>query len=81
MEGAELTGMRLSAQTYVQNVTMSLLNPKTGTWVEQTMKEPITDPERYIGPNGILYVQFRTDSSNQYAEIQEPMLILEGRMM
>ena len=81
VEGAELTGMRLSAQTYVQNVTMSLLNPKTGTWVEQTMKEPITDPERYIGPNGILYVQFRTDSSNQYAEIQEPMLILEGRMM
>jgi len=55
------------------------LNAATGKWDEIKLNEEIPKPEQYLDGDGMLYLQFRPDTQELYAEIPTPMISVEGR--
>ena len=44
------------------------------------MNEDIPEPGNYRDGEGRLYLQFRPDMNEMYAEVPTPMITLEGRL-
>ena len=56
------------------------LNARTGEWDEVPINEPIANPEDYLDAEGKLYLQFRSDTQDQYVDIPTPGLLIEGKL-
>ena len=56
------------------------LNARTGEWNEVPINEPIANPEDYLDAEGKLYLQFRSDTQDQYVDIPTPGLLIEGKL-
>ena len=59
---------------------MYILNVNTREWEENKMNADVKDPDRYLDGEGRIYVQFRSDSQDMYADIPTPLINLEGRV-
>lgn len=64
---------------YASQTRPYALNAKTGAWDEIRLNEDIREPEDYLDEKGCLYLQFRPDTQEMYAEIPTPMITLEGK--
>ena len=56
------------------------LNAEKREWEEIKLNEDISNPGRYIDAEGRLYLQFRNDTQDMYADIPTPLINLEGRL-
>ena len=56
------------------------LNARTGEWDEVRINEPIANPEDYLDAEGKLYLQFRSETQDQYVDIPTPGLLIEGKL-
>lgn len=73
--------LRLAMEKYYSGQTKAYaLNAATGAWDEIRLNEDIPGPEKYLDAAGQLFLQFRPDTQEMYAEIPTPMIILEGRL-
>ena len=80
VKDARIRKLRVVMEAYYNSQTrVYALNTKTGAWDEIRLNEDITGPERYVDGDGNLYIQFRPDTQEMYAEIPTPMITLEGR--
>lgn len=77
---AQIDRLVFYCDVYANSVRLYLYDGED--WVEQPLAKPVDDPERYIGEDGRLYIQFRADASaDEYnMEITTPLLLLEGRV-
>lgn len=64
---------------YASDTRAYALNTVTGTWDEIRMNEDIPEPGSYLDGEGRLYLQFRPDTNEMYAEVPTPMITLEGK--
>ena len=79
--GVKVSALQVVLESYYANVSrVYALNAKTREWEEIRLGTDIAYPERYLDENGRLYLQFRSDSQDMYAEIPMPMITLEGRV-
>ena len=69
----------IQSSYYIDQTVAYALNVRDHTWEQIEMNVNIDHPERYLDENGKLYVQFRLDGKNMYADISTPMIIVEGR--
>ena len=51
----------------------------TGAWDEIRTNEDIPEPANYVDGEGRLFLQFRPDTQEMYAEVPTPMITLEGK--
>jgi len=73
--------LRLAMESYYTNDARAYaLNAETGAWDEIRMNEDIPEPGRYLDGEGRLYLQFRPNTNEMYAEVPTPMITLEGRL-
>ena len=73
--------LRLAMESYYASEARAYaLNVTTGAWDEIRMNEDIPKPENYLDGEGRLYLQFRPDTKEMYAEIPTPLITLEGRL-
>ena len=71
----------LMEQTYYANQCRAYaLDTVENEWKAIRLNEDIPDPDRFLNENGCLYLQFRNNTSDIYADIPMPMITLEGRM-
>ena len=82
----DLKGIRVETLQVLQNsyytgqITAYALNKETREWEEIPLNADISNPERYLDENGKLYLQFRSDGQDMYADISTPLITLEGRL-
>lgn len=80
LKGARIDKLRLVMEKWYSGQTTAwALNAGTGTWDAIGLNEDIPQPEKYLDREGNLYLQFRPDTQEMYAEIPTPMIMLEGR--
>ena len=65
---------------YVSQCRAFALNAEEHRWEEIKLNEDIKDPGRFLDQSGRLYLQFRNDGSDMYADIPTPLISLEGRL-
>ena len=81
MAGVKVTKLQVLMDYYYQNqARVYALNAEKREWEEIHMNEDIPNPERYLDSKGRLYLQFRSDSADMYADISTPVINLEGRV-
>lgn len=81
MAGVKAEGMRVLIESYYTNQCRAYaLNAEKREWEEIKLNEDIKDPGRYISKDGRIYLQFRGDSQDMYADIPTPLISLEGRL-
>lgn len=82
----ELAGVRVESlqvvenSYYVNQAKAYALNAEKQEWEEIPINADIKNPERYLDEEGRLYIQFRLDGQEMYADIAMPMINLEGRL-
>lgn len=65
---------------YETQVKCFALNAETNDWENVQLNKKIENPEKYLNKAGELYLQFRADTQDMYAEIPTPLMMLEGRV-
>ena len=81
MAGVKVEGMQVLIETYYTNQCRAYaLNAEARQWEEIKLNEDIKDPGRYISKDGKIYLQFRGDSQDMYADIPTPLISVEGRL-
>ena len=65
---------------YSRQAKVYILNARTGEWDEAGINQEIKNPEQYLDGEGKLYIQFRSDVQDQYADIPTPGILIEGRV-
>ena len=80
LEGIKVECLQVILNSYYANQAVPYaLNVKTRQWEEIKINTDIKDPARYLNGDGKLYLQFRTDGQDMYADIPTPLINLEGR--
>ena len=80
LEGISVKKLQVLQNSYYAGQAKAYaLDIKEQKWTEIPMNANIRDPERFLGKDGKLYVQFRLDGQEMYADIAMPMINLEGR--
>ena len=80
VEGVKISTLQVVLESYYVNISRAFaLNVETREWDEIGLGTDILNPERYLDESGRLYIQFRSDSQDMYADIPMPMITLEGR--
>ena len=64
---------------YSRDAECLVLNAGTGEWEVIKVNKELANPQQYLDGEGNLYIQFRPVTTERYAEIPTPMIILEGR--
>ena len=81
LKGVKVESLELTMSIYYLSESKAYLyNWKTGEWDETTANEKVENPERYMDAEGRIFVQFRLESQDMYAEIPSPMISLQGRL-
>ena len=81
MDGVKVDKMQVVIDSYYANMTkVYALNAEDRQWKEISVNTDISDPGRFIDKDGKLYIQFRKDTQDMYADIPTPMISLEGRV-
>ena len=81
MEGVKVEKLQVLLESYYVNQSRAYaLNAETREWEEIKLNGDIQDPGRYLDGNGTLYLQFRSNSQDMYADVPTPMITLEGRL-
>ena len=81
MDGVKLENMQVMIDSYYVNMTkVYALNAGNRQWMEISLNADIRDPGRFIDEDGKLYIQFRSDTQDMYADIPTPLISLEGRV-
>ena len=81
LDGVRITSLTVQMESYYEGeARVYALNAENRVWEEIGINGPVKDPERYLDPEGRLYLQFRSDSMNLYADITTPLISLEGRL-
>ena len=79
--GMEVNSLRILLDAwYAEQAKVYALNAQSRQWEEIRLNEEVRNPGRYLDENGRLYLQFRTDSMDMYADIPTPLITLEGRL-
>lgn len=65
---------------YTRQARAYALNARTGEWDEVQINEAIENPENYLDAEGKLYLQFRSDTQDQYMDVPTPTILVEGRV-
>lgn len=65
---------------YAGQCRVYALDAEENQWKAINLNEEIPDPNRFLNKDGMLYLQFRNNTSDIYADIPTPMITLEGRM-
>ena len=81
MDGVKAEKMQVTIDSYYGNMTkVYALDAEGRQWVEISVNTDIIDPGRFIGKDGKVYIQFRSDTQDMYADIPTPLISLEGRV-
>ena len=81
MDGVKVEKMQVVIDSYYANMTkVYALNAEDRQWIEINVNTDIREPGRFIGEDGKLYIQFRSDTQDMYADIPTPLISLEGRV-
>jgi len=81
ISGVKVESLQVLEDTYYTGQSrVFALNAEKRAWEEISMNKAVEDPNRYLDQEGRLYLQFRSDSQDIYAEIPTPMINLEGRI-
>ena len=81
MEGVKVERLQVVVDAYYSRQARAYaLNTETHEWDEIKLDEDISDPGRYLDSEGKLYLQFRDNTSDMYADIPTPLINLEGRL-
>ena len=79
--GIKIQSLQILADSYYATQSrVYALNATTRQWEEVGMNQDVKNPDRYLDGNGNLYIQFRGDTQDMYADIPTPMINLEGRV-
>ena len=79
LKGVRIEKLRLTMENYYADMSRPYaLNASTGSWDEIRINEDILKPENYVDGEGRLFLQFRPNTQEMYAEIPTPMITLEG---
>ena len=80
LEGVRIKSLQVIQNSYyVNQASAYALNILKHEWEEIPVNEDIRNPERYLDEKGRLYVQFRLNGQEMYADISTPLINLEGR--
>ena len=80
LKNVKIEKLRLTMESYYESQMKAYaLNAATGAWDEIKMNENILKPENYLDREGNLYLQFRPDTQEMYAEIPTPTITIEGK--
>ena len=80
LKGVRVEHLQVLQASYYANQTVAYaLNVRDHTWEQIEMNKNIDHPERSLDEDGKLYVQFRLDGKDMYADISTPLIIVEGR--
>lgn len=81
MDGVKVEKMQVVIDSYYGNMTkVYALDAENRQWTEISVNTDIPDPGRFIDKGGKLYLQFRKDTQDMYADIPTPLISLEGRV-
>ena len=81
LEGVKVENLQVLVESYyVSMCRVYAWDPAKREWNEIKTNESIRDPGRYLDKSGRLYIQFRSDTQDVYADIQTPTINLEGRL-
>ena len=81
MAGVKIESLQVLMDSYYANqCRVYALNAQTRQWEEIGLNQEVKDPNRYLDGEGSLYLQFRGDTQDMYADIATPMINLEGRV-
>ena len=81
MTGVKTESLTVSMNVYYMNECRTcLFNHMTRAWDEIKPNEPVANPGNYMNGDGEIFVQFRSDSQDMYAEAPMPMINLQGRL-
>jgi len=81
MEGVKAEKLQVLVDSYYMNqCRVYALNAEKQEWEQISLNADISDPGRFLGGDGTLYLQFRSDSQDMYADIPTPLINLEGRL-
>lgn len=83
LQGVRVDSLQVVVVSYYvsgQHTKAYALNAGTGEWEEIGLNETIPDPGRYLDEKGRLFLQFRPNTADMYADIPTPMINLEGRL-
>ena len=80
MRGVKAESLSVAMNMYYTNdCRFFLYNHTTREWDEVKANEDVKDPGNYLDGEGRVYVQFRSDTQDIYAEVPSPMINLQGR--
>ena len=81
MAGVKVESLQVLIESYYSNQCRAyILNAETCEWKEIKLNEDIQDPGLYVSGDGRVYLQFRSDSQDMYADIPTPLISVEGRL-
>ena len=81
IDGVRITSLTVQMESYYEGEARAYaLNAEKRVWEEIRLNVPVKNPGQYLDPEGRLYLQFRTDKMNMYADIPTPVISLEGRL-
>ena len=81
MEGVKVETLQVLVDSYYANqCRVFALNAEKREWEQIALNADVKDPGRFLDGEGRLYLQFRSDSQDMYADIPTPMINLEGRL-
>ena len=81
MSGVKVENLALSMSIYyLTECKACFFNFGTGEWDEITPNENVKNAARYVDAEGRVYVQFRPDTQDMYAEVPAPMITVQGRL-
>ena len=64
---------------YADQASTYALNVKDRVWEEIPLNADVRNPARFLDEDGKLYLQFRFNGQDMYADISTPLINLEGR--
>ena len=81
MDGVKTEKLQVMIDSYYGNMAKAYaLDAENKQWVEISVNTDVRDPGRFIDKDGKLYIQFRSDTQDMYADIPTPLISLEGRV-
>ena len=81
LQNVRLDKVQITMEEYYTHQSLAYaLNARTGEWDPVPINGPIENPENYLDAEGKLYLQFRPDVQDQYADIPTPLILVEGRV-
>ena len=81
MAGVKIESLQVLMDSYYAGQSrVYALNAQTRQWEEISINQDVQNPNRYLDEEGNLYLQFRGDTQDMYADIPTPMINLEGRV-